>query len=85
MWELEAKKRGIRLPAWYVAPTPRKLKTACQSLVKVPFETMFGCSPSKLIELNPNTPLRAFIGQMLELAPQAASVCASMLEATGGD
>ena len=67
-WDLLAKNRGIRLPQWHTPPTPRALKTWHRSLGNVPFEAMFGCSPSKLIELNPKTPLRAFVGQMLEQA-----------------
>jgi hypothetical protein len=65
-WDSLAQKRGIRLPQWHRAPTPRLLKRWHESLEKTPFEEVYGCKPAKLIELNPKTPLRAFIGQMLE-------------------
>lgn len=65
-WVSLAQKRGIRLPQWYLAPTPRKLKRWHESLDKEPFEAVYGCKPAQLIALNPGMPLRAFIGQMLE-------------------
>jgi len=65
-WTLLAQKRGIRLPAWWVAPSPGKLKLAHQTLDERPFRDVYGCSAARLIELNPTMPLRAFIGQMLE-------------------
>ena len=68
-WDLLAQERGIRLPMWHVAPTPRKLKRAHETLVGTSFEEAYGCSPSRLVRLNPRCPLRAFIGVMLELAP----------------
>lgn len=67
-WALLASERGIRLPQWHIAPTPRKIKRWHESLDKTPFQEVYGCSPSRLIELNPTMPLRAFVGQMLELA-----------------
>lgn len=78
LWDELAKTHGVRLPQWHRPPTPRKLKQAHESLEKVrlqgisvgqapePFEAVYGCSPAKLIKLNPTMPLRAFIGQMLE-------------------
>jgi hypothetical protein len=66
LWDSEAQKRGIRLPQWHRAPTPRLLKRWHESLEKEPFEAVYGCKPARLIALNPNMPLRAFIGQMLE-------------------
>ena len=68
LWDSLAQKRGIRLPQWHRAPTPRMLKKWHESLENEPFKEVYGCSPSRLIELNPTTPLRAFIGQMLERA-----------------
>src|SRR5690349_16037988 len=65
-WSLLASERGIRLPQWHIGPTPRKLKKWHESLEKTPFEEVYGCSPSRLIALNPVMPLRAFVGQMLE-------------------
>lgn len=65
-WALLASERGIRLPQWHIAPTPRLLKRWHERLEKTPFRDVYGCSPSRLIELNPTQPLRAFIGQMLE-------------------
>lgn len=67
-WAELAKSRGLRLPQWHTAPTPRTLKTAARSLGNLDFQAVFGCSPSRLIELNPAAPLRAFIGWMLEEA-----------------
>ena len=69
-WELLASQRGIRLPQWHEAPTPGKLKFWLQTLVGKPFQEVYGdrMTPAKLIALNPNVPLRAFVGQMLELA-----------------
>ena len=66
-WDQLAKSRGIRLPAWWVAPTPAGLRKWSKRLVKAPFRDAFGCSPARLIELNPAFPLRAFVGQMLEM------------------
>jgi hypothetical protein len=66
VWDALAKTRGIRLPRWYTAPTSRALKTWHRRLDNEPFEAVYGCKPSRLIELNATMPLRAFIGQMLE-------------------
>lgn len=66
LWDDLAKSKGIRLPVWSKPPTPRFLKRWHETLDKVPFEAVYGCSPSRLIALNPHTPLRAFVGQMLE-------------------
>lgn len=68
VWDDLAKARGIRLPVWSKAPTPRFLKRWHETLDTEPFEAVYGCSPSRLITLNPHTPLRAFVGQMLERA-----------------
>ena len=68
LWDDLAKARGIRLPLWSKAPTPRFLKRWHESLDTEPFEDVYGCSPSRLITLNPHTPLRAFVGMMLERA-----------------
>lgn len=65
-WDRLAKSLGRRLPVWSKAPTPRFLKRWHESLEEVPFEVVYGCSPSRLIALNPHVPLRAFVGQMLE-------------------
>jgi hypothetical protein len=67
-WDHLARAREMHLPRWHVPPTPRALKKHLQTLVSEPFEGVFGCSPTRLIQLNPATPLRAFVGQMLELA-----------------
>ena len=73
VWEELAKARGIRLPQWHRPPTPRALKTWSRSLGNLDFEGIFGCSPSRAIELNPNAPLRAFIGWLLEAAAERES------------
>lgn len=69
-WDQLAKEHGFRLPAWWVAPTPQALrrwwKRTQKGRVETPFAFAYGCSPSRLIELNPAMPLRAFVGQMLE-------------------
>ena len=65
-WDRLAKAKGIRLPLWSKPPTPRLLKRWHDTLDKDPFEEVYGCSPSRLITLNPDTPLRAFVGMMLE-------------------
>lgn len=70
LWDSLAKRRGVRLPQWHRPPTPRYLKRWHESLDKEPFEVVYGCSPSRLIQLNPDMPLRAFIGQMLERAEE---------------
>lgn len=70
-WDTEAKKRGIRLPAWWVAPTPTSVRWWFKKLRQdEEFEHVYGdrMTASKLIELNPTMPLRAFVGQMLEEA-----------------
>ena len=84
-WDSMAQKRGIRLPMWHKGPTPRLLKRWHERLDKEPFEHVYGCSPSRLIALNPPTPLRAFVGMMLErwkdqanpleMAPHKGSEC----------
>ena len=66
LWDELAKARGIRLPLWSKVPTPRFLKRWHETLDTEPFEAVYGCSPSRLIALNPDTPLRAFVGMMLE-------------------
>ena len=68
LWAFEASKRGLRLPMWHKAPTSRLLRKWHESLDAEPFEAVYGCSPSRLIALNPRTPLRAFVGWMLERA-----------------
>lgn len=68
VWDALAKSKGIRLPVWSKAPTPRFLKRWHETLDNAPFEDVYGCSPSRLIALNPHTPLRAFVGMMLERA-----------------
>ena len=68
VWDELAKARGIRLPVWSKAPTPRFLKRWHETLDTEPFEEVYGCSPRRLITLNPHTPLRAFVGMMLERA-----------------
>jgi len=65
-WLELAQKRGIRLPPMYAPATPTKLQSWARKLSKTPFVEYFGCSPQRLIALNPKTPLRAFVGQMLE-------------------
>ena len=71
LWEELARKRAIRLPQWTKAPTPNALKKWLRILDGSRFEDVYGCSPTRLIALNPHTPLRAFIGQMLELAGES--------------
>lgn len=66
LWDGLAKAKGIRLPIWSKRPTPRLVKRWHETLDTEPFEAVYGCSPSRLISLNPHTPLRAFVGQMLE-------------------
>jgi hypothetical protein len=68
LWDSLARSRAIRLPQWHKAPTPRLLKRWHESLEKEPFEAVYGCKPARLIALNPKTPLRVFVGQMLERA-----------------
>jgi len=65
-WQSLAAARGIRLPPWYAPPTEGKLKSWAKRLGKTPFREHYGCNPARLIALNPKTPLRAFVGQMLE-------------------
>jgi hypothetical protein len=66
-WADLAKARGIRLPQWHEAPTPGKLKYWLQTRVGKPFRAVYGdVSPAELIARNPDMPLRAFVGQMLE-------------------
>ena len=68
VWDELAKAREVRLPLWSKVPTPRFLKRWHESLDTEPFEDVYGCSPSRLITLNPDVPLRAFVGMMLERA-----------------
>ena len=66
-WAELATSKRIRLPMWHIPPKPRALKKWFGKLRSGEvFEHVYGCSPSRLIELNPNMPLRAFVGQMLE-------------------
>jgi hypothetical protein len=65
-WQSLAAARGVRLPPWYAPPTPSKLQSWARKLRQTPFSEHWGCSPAHLISLNPKTPLRAFVGQMLE-------------------
>lgn len=66
LWDELAKMKGVRLPVWSASPTPRKLKRWHESLETEDFRAVYGCSPSRLIAINPHVPLRAFVGQMLE-------------------
>jgi hypothetical protein len=67
-WAQLARERGIRLPQWHEAPTPGKLKFWLQTLVGEPFRAFYGeITPARLIALNPTMPLRAFVGQMLDM------------------
>lgn len=70
VWDEIAKAKELRLPLWSKAPTPRFLKRWHESLDTEPFEDVYGCKPARLIALNPHTPLRAFVGQMLERTAQ---------------
>lgn len=65
-WLLLAKQRKVRLPPMHRPATPQGLRTWARKLGKTPFREHFGCTPGKLIALNPRVPLRAFVGQMLE-------------------
>lgn len=65
-WVDLATLRGIRLPPSYVPATPQSLRKWAKKLSRTPFSEHFGCSPQGLIDRNPKTPLRAFVGQMLE-------------------
>jgi len=65
-WLVLASARQIRLPPVYVPATEQSLKKWARKLSKQPFFEHFGCSPRRLIQLNPRVPLRAFVGQMLE-------------------
>mgnify|MGYP001597681073 FL=1 len=65
-WLALAKERVIRLPPLHRPTTVAGLRKWAKTLRKTPFSEHFGCSPRKLIELNPRVPLRAFVGQMLE-------------------
>jgi hypothetical protein len=65
-WLSLAAERGIRLPPWYVPATPANLRKWARKLRRTPFPEHYGCSPAGLIRRNPKTPLRAFVGQMLE-------------------
>ena len=79
-WTRLATAAGRRLPAWHIAPTPRRLaltftlllraKQGSETPVKAgqpgTFADLFGCTPARLIALNPDWPLRALVGLMLE-------------------
>lgn len=70
LWDSLAKAKGIRLPVWSKRPTAVNLKRWHKRLDVELFETVYGCGPGRLIDLNPHTPLRAFVGMMLERAKQ---------------
>jgi hypothetical protein len=57
LWDSLALKRGVRLPMWHTPPTPKTLKKWHGKLDQEPFETVYGCNPARLIELNPKMPL----------------------------
>lgn len=65
-WLSLANRRGIRLPPPYHPATVPALQKWAKRLSKTPFREHFGCTPRKLIALNPRVPLRTFVGQMLE-------------------
>lgn len=65
-WVDLANLRGLRLPPMYMPATVGGLKKWARKLDRNPFVEYFGCSPKRLIEINPKVPLRAFVGQMLE-------------------
>ena len=70
-WQKLAQERGIRLPAWWVAPSPTALKKWFRKLrAGEVFTHVYGdkMTSARLIALNPDMPLRAFVGQMLERA-----------------
>ena len=77
-WLELAQARGITLPQWHEAPTPGKLRYWLQTLVGKPFRDVYGykqvgqravpLTPQDLIDRNPDWPLRAFFGVMLEAA-----------------
>lgn len=73
LWASLAAEQGIRLPFWHVAPTPKLLQKWHRRLSSEQFREVYGCSPIRLIELNPRMPLRAFIGQMLESSKSPTS------------
>jgi hypothetical protein len=56
-WEKLAQERSIRLPAWWVAPTSAALTRWFKRLVDGRFRHVYCCSPSRLIQLNPDWPL----------------------------
>jgi len=66
-WDEAARARGIRLPAWWVIPTRNALNSWHRRLLSGHFSDTFGCKPDRLIDLNPRTPLRVFVGIMLEM------------------
>lgn len=66
LWDDLAKTMGIKLPTWSKRPTPRKLKQWHERLDKESFEDVYGAKPARIIALNEHTPLRAFVGMMLE-------------------
>jgi len=70
VWVKLASERGIALPQWHEAPTPGKLKFWLQTLAGKPFRVVYGerITPAELIARNPTMPLRAFVGQLLEMA-----------------
>jgi hypothetical protein len=66
-WEMLASERGITLPQWWVAPTPQKLRRYFRMTgPHGKWSDVYGISPAQLIERNPDWPLRAFVGVMLE-------------------
>ena len=74
-WVFLASKRGIRLPAWWIAATPASLRRWLRKLRPgALFGDVYGfkqsgrITPRDLIERNPDWPLRAHVGCMLELA-----------------
>jgi len=68
LWLELAEKRGFRLPGPSAKLTPGKLNSWARKAAESTVSELFGCSGKRLMELNPRTPLRAFVGQMLEMA-----------------
>lgn len=74
LWDSLARKFGVKLPMWHRPPTARSLKTWFRNLDGGSFERVYGCSPTRLIGLNPRAPLRVFVGHLLEHVDAKGSV-----------
>ena len=70
VWDDLAKEYGIRLPDWWQAPEPKQMARYLRKLMITKKQYLEACGEGSQLEdfarLNPEFPLRAFVGNILE-------------------